>query len=91
MNYAPEGLVEAADQMETAWREAAYTSAQATGIAIDDPDDPRAAVAVHDGQITYIGLSDSLLRVGAEQLTDLINGLIVVAFSNWRAQMSATQ
>lgn len=80
-------LAEAAARLETAWGEAGYRSAEATGIAMDNPNNPSAAVAVHDGQITYIGISDPLLGIGAEQLTDLINGLIVVAFSNWRARM----
>lgn len=81
-------LVDAAQHLETAWGEAAYLSAEATGIAMDDPNNPSAAVAVHDGRITYIGISDPLLAAGAEQLTDLINGLIVVAFGNWRAQFA---
>lgn len=81
-------LLDDLPQLERAWDEAAYRSAEATGIAIDDLNNPHAAVAVHDGQIVYIGISDSLLGVGGDQLTDILNGLILCAFSNWRAQLT---
>lgn len=84
-DYAPQGLVEAARRLENAWGQAAFISAEATGIAIDDPDDPHVAVAVHDGRIVYIGISDPMMHAGLDQLADVLNGLIVNAFGNWRA------
>lgn len=87
-NYVPRGLVEAAQRLEDVWGQAAFISAEATGIAIDDPNDPHVAVAVHDGRIVYIGISDPMMRAGLDQLADVLNGLIVNAFGRWRAQRS---
>lgn len=87
-SYAPGGLIEAAQHMENAWGQAAFISAEATGIAIDDPNDPHVAVAVHAGRIVYIGISDPMLRAPIDQLNDVLNGLIVNAFYQWRAQLS---
>jgi hypothetical protein len=65
INTAPRGLLDAAQKLETAWGESAFHQASAVGIAIDDPSDPRVAVAVHGGRIVYIGISDPMLQVGA--------------------------
>lgn len=67
--------------IENVWSEAAFTSAESVGIAIDDPDDPHVAVAVHAGQITYIGISDGMLGVPLDQLQDVLNACIFNAFS----------
>lgn len=82
-------LIETAQSLEEDWTAASFAAAQSVGIAIDDPDDPHAAVAVHDGRIVYMGISDPLLTIGLDQLTDLLNALILTAFSQWRAQLSA--
>ncbi|WP_237161364.1 hypothetical protein [Mycobacteroides salmoniphilum] len=74
-------LAEIFADMETVWSEAAFTTAEAVGIAVDDPDDPHVAVAVHDGQITYIGISDGMLRMPLDQLQDMLNACIFNAFS----------
>ncbi|WP_170914982.1 MULTISPECIES: hypothetical protein [unclassified Mycobacterium] len=47
------------------------------------------AVAVHDGQIVYIGISDGMLRVPLDQLQDVLNTCIFNAFAMWRSQVSA--
>ncbi|SLJ36923.1 hypothetical protein [Mycobacteroides abscessus] len=78
--------------IESVWSEAAFTSAESVGIAIDDPDDPHVAVAVHDGQITYIGISDGMLRIPLDQLQDTLNACIFNAFNMAEArQRKATQ
>ncbi|RIR61358.1 hypothetical protein D2E62_23415 [Mycobacteroides abscessus] len=78
--------------IESVWSEAAFTSAESVGIAIDDPDDPHVAVAVHDGQITYIGISDGMLRIPLDQLQDTLNACIFNAFNMAETrQRKATQ
>ncbi|SKT55671.1 Uncharacterised protein [Mycobacteroides abscessus subsp. massiliense] len=82
-------LVELSGEMEAVWTAAAFTTAEAVGLWIDDPDDPHVAVAVHDGQIVYIGISDGMLRVPLDQLQDVLNTCIFNAFAMWRSQVSA--
>lgn len=65
----------------------AFASANAVGVWIDNPDDPQVAVAVHDGRIVYLGISDPMLRVDTDQLQDAINSCIFNAFAMWRAQL----
>lgn len=74
--------------IENVWQDAAFTSAEAVGIAIDDPDDPHLAVAVQDQQIVYIGISDGMLRMPLDQLQDVLNACIFNAFSMWQKQSS---
>ena len=81
--------IDAARALETVWEEAAFKSAEAIGLWIDDLDDPHVAVAVHGGQIVYIGISDGMLRAPLDQLQDVLNACIFNAFSMWRAQRAA--
>lgn len=74
--------------VEAAWEAAAFTAAEAVGIALDDPDDPNVAVAVQDGQIVYLGISDPMLRIDPQQLTDVINATILIAFGTWKAALA---
>jgi hypothetical protein len=90
INTVPRGLLDAAQELETAWGESAFDHARAVGIAIDDPSDPHVAVAVHDGRIVYIGISDPMLQVTLDELTDSLNAAILNAFAMWRAQRSGT-
>ncbi len=69
--------------------DAAFTAAEAVGLWIDDLDDPHVAVAVHDGQIVYIGISDPMLRIPLDRLQDVLNACIFNAFAMWRAQTAA--
>lgn len=78
--------LQAARALETAWGEAAFTAAEAVGLWIDDLDDPHVAVAVHGGQIVYIGISDGMLRGPLDQLQDTLNACIFNAFGMWQAQ-----
>lgn len=80
------GALGAARSLETVWQEAAFTSAEAVGLWIDDLDDPHVAVAVHGGQIVYIGISDAMLRGPLDALQDVLNACIFNAFGMWRAQ-----
>ena len=75
-------------EMSRAWTAAAIADADAVGIAIDNPDDPHVAVAVHDGRIVYIGISDPMLRGNQQDLQDVLNACILTAFSMWGAQRS---
>lgn len=79
---------DAAGLADAEWRLAAFPSVEAVGIGIDDPDDPHVAVAVHDGCITYIGISDPMLHADLEVLQDVLNAAIFTAFSSWHAQAS---
>jgi hypothetical protein len=78
----------AAARLEQAWVNAGFADADAVGIALDNPDDPHVAVAVHDGRIVYIGISDPMLRGGLKDLENVLNGCIYSAFSMWFAQRS---
>jgi len=82
----PTDVVDYATALETALETAAFTEANAVGLSIDDPDDPHVAVAVRHGRIVYIGISDPMLRVGLDQLQDVLNATIVNAFAMWQAQ-----
>ncbi len=73
--------------IEAAWSKGAFTAAEAVGIFIDDPDDPHVAVAVQDGRIIYIGISDPMLRGPIDELQDVLNAGIFSAFSMWQAQL----
>ena len=78
----------AAARLEHAWTAAGLTDADAVGIALDNPDDPHVAVAVHDGRIVYIGISDPMMRGSLKDLQDVLNGCIYSAFAMWFAQRS---
>lgn len=83
-------LVElASGEMEAVWTAAAFTTAEAVGLWIDDPADPQVAVAVHDQQIVYLAISDGMLRVPLDQLQDVLNTCIFNAFAIWQSQTSA--
>ncbi|OHU53449.1 MULTISPECIES: hypothetical protein [Mycobacteriaceae] len=79
-------LSEIFTDIENVWSKAAFSAAEAVGIAIDDPDDPHVAVAVQDQQIVYIGISDGMLRIPLDQLQDALNACIFNAFSMWQKQ-----
>lgn len=89
MNDPLNRLVEISGEMEAVWTAAAFTTAEAVGLWIDDPDNPHVAVAVHDQQIVYIGISDGMLRAPLDQLQDVLNTCIFNAFAMWRSQVSA--
>lgn len=76
----------AAERLERAWTAAALADADAVGIAVDDPFEPHVAVAVHDGRIVYIGISDPVAHGDAQELQDVLNGCIFTAFTQWAAQ-----
>lgn len=76
-------------EMEAVWTAAAFTTAEAVGLWVDDPADPHVAVAVHDQQIVYIAISDGMLRAPLEQLQDALNTCIFNAFAMWQSQVSA--
>ena len=78
----------AAARLEHAWTAAGLTDADAVGIALDNPDDPHVAVAVHGGRIVYIGISDPMMRGILKDLQDVLNGCIYSAFAMWFAQRS---
>ncbi len=78
----------AAARLEQAWIDAGIADADAVGIALDNPSDPHVAVAVHDGRIVYIGISDPMMRGNLQELQDVLNGCIYSAFSMWFAQRS---
>lgn len=82
-------VIDAARQLERVWEDAAFVSVEAVGLWIDDLDDPHVAVAVHDGRIVYIGISDGMLRAPMDQLQDTLNACIFNAFGMWRAQISS--
>lgn len=86
MSSRHSALIEAVAGLEEKLTEASYLCSEAVGIAVDDVDDPHAAVAVHDGQIVYMGLSDPLLALPPDELADIINALIATAFGMWRAK-----
>lgn len=75
-------------QLETVVASSAFAAASAVGIWIDDPDDPHVAVAVHDGRIVYMGISDPMLRLELPELQDAINSCIFNAFASWRTQLA---
>lgn len=70
------------------WSASAAADADAIGIALDNPDDPHVAVAVHDGRIVYVGISDPMLRGEQQELQDVLNACIINAFAMWGAQRS---
>lgn len=72
--------------LNRAWDDMARAHADAVGIALDNPDDPHVAVAVHDGRIVYIGISDPVMRGNLQDLQDVLNACILSAFSMWSAQ-----
>ncbi len=71
------------EQMENLVAASAFVAANAVGIWIDNPDDPQVAVAVHDGRIVYIGISDPMMRGGLPELQDALNCCIFNAFAAW--------
>ena len=73
---------------DTQFVETTLADANAVGIAIDNPDDPHVAAAVHDGRIVYIGISDPMMKGNQQELQDVINACIISAFSMWGAQRS---
>ncbi len=85
----------AAARLEQVWTAAGLADADAVGVALDNPDDPHVAVAVHDGRIVYIGISDPMLR-GSDpmlrgdlrDLQDVLNGCVYSAFAMWFAERS---
>lgn len=87
MSTSPlQGAIAAARQLEAVSGEAAFLTAEAVGVWIDDLDDPHVAVAVYGGQIVYVGISDGMLRAPLDQLQDVLNACIFNAFGSWRAQ-----
>ncbi|MCV7247701.1 hypothetical protein H7J07_05610 [Mycobacterium koreense] len=80
-------LLEAAKAAEEAWTEASFRIAEAVGVSVDDVTDHHVAVAVHGGQIVYMGISDPLLALPADELADIVNGHIAIAFGSWREQL----
>ena len=74
--------------MTEAWTAAARAETDAVGVALDNPDDPHVAVAVHGGRIVYIGISDPAMRGDQQDLQDVINACIITAFASWAAQRS---
>ena len=79
---------DAAARLERGWTAAGIADADAVGIALDNPDDPHVAVAVHGGRIVYIGISDPMMRGILKDLQDVLNGCIYSAFAMWFAQRS---
>ena len=77
---------DAANRLYGAWSKAARADADAVGISLDNPDDPHVAVAVHDGQIVYIGISDPIMQGDVRELQDILNACIFNAFAMWAAQ-----
>lgn len=78
----------AAARLEQVWTAAGLADADAVGVALDNPDDPHVAVAVHDGRIVYIGISDPMLRGDLRDLQDVLNGCVYSAFAMWFAERS---
>ena len=74
------------DEMDRAWTAASRADSDAVGIALDNPDDPHIAVAVHDGRIVYIGISDPVMRGDQRELQDVLNACIFSAFAQWGAR-----
>lgn len=74
--------------IDTQFVETTLADANAVGIAIDNPDDPHVAVAVYDGRIVYIGISDPMMKGNQQELQDVINACILSAFAMWGAQRS---
>jgi len=72
----------------TEFVETTLADANAVGIALDNPDDPHVAVAVHGGRIVYIGISDPMMNSDQQELRDVINACILSAFAMWGAQRS---
>jgi hypothetical protein len=66
--------------------ETTLSDANAVGIALDNPDDPHVAVAVHGGRIVYVGISDAMIGQNPQEVQDVINACILSAFSMWGAQ-----
>lgn len=62
----------------------------AVGVAIDDPEDPHVAVAVHGGRIVFIGISDPRARGDVADLQAELNSCIFTAFAQWSAQQAVT-
>lgn len=81
-------IIEAASQVEQVWTDAAVGSADAVGVALDDPDEPRVAVTIHDGRIVYIGISDGMLHGDMADLQVTLNACIINAFAAWREEHS---
>ncbi|CPW66977.1 hypothetical protein [Mycobacteroides abscessus] len=79
----------ASGEIEAVWTAAAFTTAEAVGLWVDDPANPHVVVAVYDQQIVHIEISDAMLRVPLEQLQDVLNMCIFNAFAMWRSQVSA--
>ncbi|KMV17592.1 hypothetical protein ACT17_14985 [Mycolicibacterium conceptionense] len=79
-------LLRLGDGIENVWTEAAFAAEEAVGLAFDDIDDPNVAVAVHDGRIVYIGISDGMLQVPLDELQDALNACILTAFAMWKRQ-----
>jgi predicted amidohydrolase YtcJ len=73
---------------DTQFVETTLADANAVGIALDNPDDPHVAVAVHGGRIVYIGISDPMMNSDQQELRDVINACILSAFAMWGAQRS---
>jgi len=72
----------------TEFVETTLADANAVGIALDNPDDPHVAVAVHGGRIVYISISDPMMNSDQQELRDVINACILSAFAMWGAQRS---
>lgn len=83
-------VLDAARRLEAVWTAASFTSAEAVGLWIDDLDNPHVAVAVHGGQIVYIGISDGMLRGPLGLLQDSLNACIFNAFGMWRSQLASS-
>lgn len=67
-----------------AWTAAALAHASAVGIALDDPDDPHAAVVVFDARVVYAGVSPGLQRgVPAADLQVITDSLTLNAVGLW--------
>ena len=73
-------------EMSRAWTAASRSDSDSVGIALDNPDDPHIAVAVHDGRIVYIGISDPVMRGSQQELQDALNACIFSAFAQWGAR-----
>ena len=85
-NPAFDTVLRAWDSLENVWTEAAFAAEEAVGLAFDDVDDPNVVVAVHDGRIVYIGISDGMLLVPLDELQDALNTCILTAFAMWKRQ-----
>lgn len=58
----------------------------AIGVWADDPLDPGASAVVWQGKLFSLALPDSYLKLSADELTHIVNNVIINAFVEWRKE-----